>query len=126
MSNVPALSTIRQIAISVRDVDAALRFYRDVLGLGFLFRPGEDLAFLDAGGVRLMLTTPEEAGAAGCNSVLYFTVSDIARAHAVLVERGAANAGLPEMVAKMPDHELWIAFVKDPDGNLVGVMEERR
>jgi predicted enzyme related to lactoylglutathione lyase len=122
----PKLSTIRQIAITVRDVERALRFYRDVLGLPFLFRPGPNLAFLDAGGIRLMLSTPQGAGEVGKNSILYFSVSDIAAVHASLVEKGATNERVPGLAAKMPDHELWTGFLRDPDGNLVGLMEERK
>jgi predicted enzyme related to lactoylglutathione lyase len=120
------LSIIRQIAITVSDVERALEFYRDVLGLLFLFRPGPDLAFLDAGGIRLMLSTPQGAGEVGKNSILYFSVTDITAVHASLLERGATNERAPALTAKMPDHELWTGFVRDPDGNLVGLMEERR
>lgn len=126
MHTEPKLSEIRQIAITVGSVDSALRFYGDVLGLKFLFSAGPDLAFLDAGGIRIMLTTPQGAGAVGANSTLYFTVTDIAAVHAALVARGAASAREPQLAAKMPDHELWIGFLRDPDGNLVGLLEERR
>lgn len=126
MHTEPKLSEIRQIAITVGSVDSALRFYGDVLGLKFLFSAGPDLAFLDAGGIRIMLTTPQGAGAVGANSTLYFTVTDIATVHAALVARGAASAREPQLAAKMPDHELWIGFLRDPDGNLVGLLEERR
>ena len=121
----PKLSAIRQIAITVSDVDKALAFYRDVLGLTFLFSAGPTLAFLDAAGTRIMLTTPQGSGAIGQNSVLYFKVSDIAAVHAALVERGAKDERAPQMAAKMPDHELWTGFLRDPDGNLVGLMEEK-
>ncbi|MFO0914046.1 MAG: VOC family protein [Pirellulales bacterium] len=120
------LSTIRQIAITVSDVDAGLAFYHGVLGLELLFRAGPNLAFLDADGVRIMLTTPQGSGSVGANSVLYFRVTDIAAAHQSLVERGATSERSAELVAKMPDHDLWIAFLRDPDGNLVGLMEEKR
>lgn len=126
MSPEPRLSGIRQIAVTVGDVDTALRFYRDVLGLAFLFRAGPDLAFLDAGGIRLMLSTPQGAGAVGANSVLYFTVTDIEATHAALVARGATDERAPRLAATMPDHALWIGFVRDPDGNLVGLLEEKR
>lgn len=126
MNNTPALSSIRQIAITVSDVDAALRFYRDVLGITFLFSAGPELAFLDAGGVRLMLGTPQGAGYIGHNSIVYFTVSDIAAAHAAFVTRGATDEREPALVVRMPDHELWTSFLRDPDGNLVGLMEEKR
>lgn len=120
-----SLSEIGQIAITVRDVSVALPFYRDVLGLKFLFSPGPNLAFLSAGAVRLMLSTPQGAGRVGGNSILYFKVADVAAAHATFVGRGAMNEREPQMAAKLPDHELWLAFLRDPDGNLVGLMEER-
>lgn len=126
MKNDPKLSSIRQIAITVSSVDTALRFYRDVLGITFLFRAGPDLAFLDSGGVRLMLSTPQGAGSIGHNSILYFTVSDIVATHAALVARGATDERPPALAAKMLDHELWTGFLRDPDGNLVGLMEEKR
>ena len=122
----PPLSAIRQIAVVVGDVESALAFYRDILGVRFLFRAGPDLAFLDAGGIRLMLTTPQGHGAVGANSVLYFTVTDIGATHAALVARGATSERAPQLAATMPDHELWIGFLRDPDGNLVGLLEERR
>ena len=126
MSNNPKLSSIRQIAITVSNVDTALRFYRDVLGLTFLFSAGPELAFLDANGVRLMLSTPQGAGSIRHNSILYFSVSDIVATHATLVSRGATDERTPSLAAKMPDHELWTGFLRDPDGNLVGLMEEKR
>ena len=120
------LSEIGQIAVTVSDVDAALGFYRDALGLPLLFRAGPNLAFLQAGSVRIMLSTPQGAGQPGHNSILYFKVVDIAAVHAAVVGRGAANEREPQLAARMPDHELWTGFVRDPDGNLVGLMEERR
>ena len=126
MSEDPKLSEIRQIAVTVSNVDAALGFYRDILGLAFLFRAGPDLAFLDAGGIRIMLSTPQGAGAIGANSILYFTVADIVATHAILLERGATDERAPQLAGKMPDHELWTGFLRDPDGNLVGLMEEKR
>ncbi|MBI1841771.1 MAG: VOC family protein [Verrucomicrobia bacterium] len=126
MSDQHKLSEIRQIALTVSDVSTALPFYRDVLGLSFLFSPSPQLAFLAAGGVRIMLSTPQGAGTVGHNSILYFTVKDIVAAHAAIVGRGARNERAPQLTAKMPDHELWGAFVRDPDGNLIGLMEEKR
>ena len=120
------LSTIGQIAVTVSDVNTALPFYRDVLGLAFLFSAGPNLAFLLADGVRIMLTTPQGAGSVGNNSILYFKVTDIETVHAAVVARGAVNERAPQLVARMPDHELWIGEVRDPDGNLIGLMEEKR
>jgi predicted enzyme related to lactoylglutathione lyase len=120
------LGEIRQIAITISDLGKVLPFYRDALGLNFLFSPGPNLAFLAAGPVRLMLTTPQGAGTPGQNSVLYFKVTDIAAAHNAIVARGATSERAPQLTARMPDHELWISFLRDPDGNLVGLLEERR
>jgi catechol 2,3-dioxygenase-like lactoylglutathione lyase family enzyme len=117
---------IRQIAVTVSDVAKALEFYRDALGLPFLFAPSADLAFLRAGDVRLMLSTPQGAGQVGANSILYFSVGDIEGAYATLLGRGVTPERAPQVAAKMPDHVLWLAFVRDPDGNLVGLMEERK
>jgi methylmalonyl-CoA/ethylmalonyl-CoA epimerase len=117
---------IGQIAITVSNVDQALSFYRDKLGLPFLFQPSPQLAFLQAGGTRLMLTTPQGAGSVAANSVLYFSVSDISRCYEVLLAKGVSAERPPALAAKMPDHELWLGFIRDPDGNLVGLMEEKR
>ena len=125
-SNATKLSAIGQIAVIVSDVEKALAFYRDALGLEFLFGAGPELAFLNAGGIRLMLSTPQGAGSVGNNSILYFKVTDIEAAYATIVARGAVSEREPQLVTKMPDHELWIGFLRDPDGNLVGVMEEKR
>jgi catechol 2,3-dioxygenase-like lactoylglutathione lyase family enzyme len=123
----PSISALGQIAITVSDVAQATAFYRDTLGLKFLFAAGPNLAFLAAGGVRLMLSTPQGHGEVGKNSILYFKIDgDITAAHAAIVARGAANERAPQLTAKMPDHELWIGFVRDPDGNLVGLMSEVR
>lgn len=120
------VSDIGQIAITVSDVSQALVFYRDVLGLEFLFSPAPTLAFLRAGSVRIMLSTPQGAGAVGANSVLYFKVNEIGNVFTAIVERGAQVERPPQLAAQMPDHALWIGFVRDLDGNLVGLMEEKR
>lgn len=117
---------IGQIALTVSDVDTALSFYRDILGLPFLFQPSPQLAFLQAGATRLMLSTPQGAGVVGANSVLYFSVADIAATYEAIVTKGATPERAPQLAAKMPDHELWLGFVRDPDANLVGLMEEKR
>lgn len=117
---------IGQIAVTVSNVDKALGFYRDILGLQFLFQPADNLAFVQAGDVRIMLSTPQGAGSVGENSILYFMVEDIERSHADMIARGATNERTPALAAQMPDHELWTGFLRDPDDNLVGLMEEKR
>jgi predicted enzyme related to lactoylglutathione lyase len=126
MNPEPKLSEIRQIAITVADVATALPFYRDVLGLTFLFSPAPTLAFLQAGSIRIMLSTPQGAGKAGHNSILYFKVSDIVTTQTSIVARGAKEERAPQLTARMPDHQLWAGFIRDPDGNLIGLMEEKR
>lgn len=121
-----AVDGLAQIALTMTDVPAALIFYRDTLGLRLLFSAGPDLAFLEAGGVRLMLTTPRGHGEPGKNSTLYFRVQDLAATYAAVVARGAAPERAPALTARRPDHELWMAFVRDPEGNLVGLMSEVR
>jgi predicted enzyme related to lactoylglutathione lyase len=91
-----------------------------------LFSPGPNLAFLAAGSIRIMLSTPQGAGTPGKNSILYFKVSDVVATQAAIVARGAQEERPPQLAAKMPDHELWIGFIRDPDGNLIGLMEEKR
>ncbi|MCC5021404.1 MAG: VOC family protein [Candidatus Synoicihabitans palmerolidicus] len=113
---------IGQIAITVSNVAEAKLFYRDVMGPKFLFDAGPNLTFLQAGAVRIMLSTSQGHGEPGKNSTLYFRVTDIVRVHATIVARGATD----ERAAPMPDHDLWMGFVRDPDGNLAGLMEEVR
>jgi len=124
--NLTKLSEIGQIAITVGDVARATGFYRDVLGLKFLFPAGPNMAFLAAGTVRIMLTTPQGAGEVGKNSILYFKVTDLEAAHAAIVARGAKEEAAPRLIAKMPDHDLWMSAVRDPEGNVIELMSERR
>jgi len=116
------LGRIGQIAITVSDIDRAVGFYRDSLGMRFLFQV-PNLAFFDCGGIRLMLTLPE--GAVG-NSVLYYMVDEIQQAFDTLSAKSVAFEGKPHMIAKMPDHDLWMAFFRDPDRNLLALMCEVR
>jgi predicted enzyme related to lactoylglutathione lyase len=118
--------SLHQVAITVSDVERALSFYRDQLGLSLLFQPAPTLAFLQAGAVRIMLSTPQGAGQVGAQSILYYTVTDVEATWAAIVARGAHGERAPQCTARMSDHELWIGFLKDPDGNLVGLMEEKR
>ncbi len=113
---------VGQVAVPVRDLPRAVAFYRDVLGLRFLFDAPPGLAFFDAGGVRLMLSRPE-GGDAG--ATLYYHVADLDAAHASLRAHGAEVVQEPHLVAPMPDHDLWMCFGRDPEGNLFGLMQER-
>jgi methylmalonyl-CoA/ethylmalonyl-CoA epimerase len=118
--------TIGQIANTVRDMPRAVAFYRDTLGLRQLPIPAPpNLAFFDCDGVRLMLSLPE-GSFDHAGSVLYFKVDDIRTTQHALAERGVAFAGEPHLIARMPDHELWMTFFADPDGNPLALMSEVR
>ena len=119
------LSQIGQIAVPVSDIERAIRFYRDTLGMRFLFQAPPGLGFFDLNGVRLMLDGPAKAQA-GNSSVIYYKVSDLQAAFAALSKRGVQFEAEPHLIAKMPDHELWMAFFRDPDKNLIALMSEVR
>ncbi len=120
------ISRVGQIAVNAHDVERAATFYQDVLGLKLLFRAGSGLAFFDCGGVRLMLTLPEKSEFDHLSSILYFAVPDIQAAHARMKEKGVHFEDEPHMIAKMPDHDLWMVFFRDSEGNLMGLMSEVR
>lgn len=120
------LGAIGQIAMNTTDIPRAVRYYRDALGMRLLFEVPPKMAFFDCAGVRLMLSLPENAEYDHPGSVLYFRVDDIAQAHAALKERGVNFADEPHLVARMPDHELWMTFFKDTEGNTLALMSERR
>jgi methylmalonyl-CoA/ethylmalonyl-CoA epimerase len=117
-------SRIGQIAIVCADVARARDFYRDALGLKHLFDAGPTLSFLQCGATRLMLSRAE--GEAVGTSVLYFVVPDIEATKTELVGKGVRFIDEPHMIAKMPDHELWLAEFRDSESNVLALMEERR
>lgn len=119
-------SRIGQIAIVCKDVARATAFYRDTLGLRHLFDAGPNLAFFDCGGVRLMLTTAERPEDEHTSSILYFFVSKIEDVHRDLSAKGVRFLDAPHLIARMPDHELWLAAFTDTEGNTMAVMEEKR
>ena len=119
------LASIGQIAITVGDLDRAVAFYRDTLGLPLQFEV-RGMAFFDCAGIRLMLAAEEEPGEPGerSGSVLYFKVPDLLAAVRTLESRGARFDRLPHLVARMPDHDLWMAFFRDHDRNPLALMSE--
>lgn len=119
------ITEIGQLAITVENVPRSLVFYRDILGLTFLFSPADHLAFLQCGATRIILSTPQGAGEVGKNSIPYFKVDNIEGFYSKAVEQGAIKEREPQLAAQMEDHQLWIGFLKDPDGNLVALMEEK-
>jgi len=118
------LGQIGQIAVPVADIDRAVAFYRDTLGMQFLFQAPPGLGFFDCSGVRLMLDAAETPPSEKYSSVIYYKVSDINSAFDELSKRGVSFEKQPHLIAKMPDHELWMAFFRDPDGNLLALMSE--
>jgi predicted enzyme related to lactoylglutathione lyase len=120
-----AVGPVGQIHISVTDLDRAIAFYRDVLGIPMLFRvPGRSMAFFQSGDVRLYLGVPESP-AYRSNVMLYFTVDDIDTEHARLAAAGVAMAEPPHVVHRDGEIELWMAFFSDPEGQNLALMQER-
>jgi methylmalonyl-CoA/ethylmalonyl-CoA epimerase len=119
------IGQIGQIALHVSDIERAERFYRETLAIKPLFRFG-NLAFFDCAGVRLMLEGGHEPTGKRADFCIYFRVSGIEAQVALLRSRQVYFERDAQLVAKMPDHELWMAFMHDPDGNLLALMEEKR
>ncbi|HUO84627.1 MAG TPA: VOC family protein [Thermoanaerobaculia bacterium] len=119
------LDGIRQIAVTARDVERAVAFYRDVLELPLLFQAPPGLAFFDCGGVRLMLSVPEAGELDHPSSILYFRVADIEQAHQILIGREVRFEEAPRLLARMPDHDLWLASFRDSEGNILALMSEK-
>jgi catechol 2,3-dioxygenase-like lactoylglutathione lyase family enzyme len=117
------ISRIGQIAINAHDLDRATAFYRDKLGLPLLFAAGK-LAFFNCGGVRLMLDVAEKPEFDHLSSILYFSVPDIAAAHRQMLASGVRFEDEPHVIAKMPDHDLWMTFFRDSEQNLLALMSE--
>jgi predicted enzyme related to lactoylglutathione lyase len=117
----PALTRIAQIAIVVTDLERAIAFYRDVLGLQFLFQAPPGLAFFNLDGVRIMLSLPE--GETG-STIVYYQTADIHATTAAMKSRGASFESEPHKVASLGKVDLWMAFCRDSEGNMLGVLSE--
>jgi predicted enzyme related to lactoylglutathione lyase len=120
-----ALGKIGQINVPVKDVGRATAFYREKLGLPFLFE-APNMAFFDCAGVRLLLEVPQDPAFDHPSSIIYFLVEDINGRWDELMAGDVEGAAGPALIAKMPDHDLWMAFFKDPEGNTLALMEEVR
>ena len=118
------LSTIGQILMNVKDTDRAVAFYRDTLGMTFLFQAGT-LAFFDCDGVRLMLGVPENESIVS-TPILYFNVDDVETATATLKSRGVEIVSEPHVVHRTDTYDLWMAFFHDSEGNTLAMMNEKR
>lgn len=118
------LTQIGQIALAVSDTDRSEAFYESTLGLRKLYRYGQ-LAFFDCAGIRLMLSPPESGEAVTvAQGAIYFRVADLLLTVNTLRDKGVTIIGEPHLTAPMPDHDLWMAFIRDPDGHLIGLMME--
>ena len=117
------ISRLGQIAINAHDTGRATEFYRDVLGLALLFTAG-NLAFFDCAGVRLMLTPPEKPEFDHPGSILYFNVPDIKAAYGRMLAGGVRFQDEPHLIARLPNHDLWMTFFHDTEGNLLALMSE--
>ena len=119
----PAIEGLGQISLAITDVDRAVAFYRDTLGLPHLFT-FDTLAFFDCAGVRLFLGVPEEGGWKP-SSVLYFRVPDIEAAHAALTARSVAFESAPHLIHRHDSGvEEWMAFFHDSEGNMLALMSQ--
>ena len=118
------LSRIKQICVTVHDLERSIEFYRDTLGMNFLFRAPPHMAFFDCGGVRLMLGIPEKAEFDHPASIIYYEVENIGAAFETLKGRGVDFEEEPTLVHKAEDHDFWLAFFRDLDGNLLALASE--
>ena len=120
------LGLIGQIAIPVSDLDKSIAFYQDVLGMEFLFKAPPGLGFFNCNGIRLLLDAPAKNNSSQYSSIIYYKVPEIQTAYNTLSDRGIMFEEKPNLVAKMPDHDLWMAFFRDPDNNILALMCEVR
>lgn len=118
-----ALSRISQIAIAIHDIDRAISFYRDTLGMHFLFQVPK-MAFFDCSGVRLMLGTPDKPEFDHPASIIYYRVADIQDVYDTLLLRGVQFEAEPHCVAQMEDHDIWMAFFRDSEDNLLALTSD--
>ena len=120
------LSDIGQIAIPITNLERSTEFYEKRLGMKLLFQVPGQFSFFDNGGVRLMLTLPEGEPSDHRASIIYYKVEGLEAATDTLKSRGVTFVDEPHLIARMPDHELWMSFFEDPDGNMLAIMEEKR
>ena len=120
------LGPIAQIAVNVKELARAVTFYRDTLGMRYLFEAPPQMAFFDCGGVRLMLGVASEPAFDHPASIIYYRVDDIRAAHRTLAGRGVEFTTPPHLVARLPDHQLWLAFFRDTEGNVLALLSEIR
>ena len=122
-SSTPLLRRLAQVAVNAHDTGRATAWYRDKLGLAYLFSAG-DMAFFEIGGTRLMLSRPSTPEFDHLSSILYFDVADIVAAFQTLAGRGVRFEREPCLVAPLASTDLWMAFFRDSEGNLLALQSE--
>jgi methylmalonyl-CoA/ethylmalonyl-CoA epimerase len=115
-------ATIAQILIPVDDLDRSITFYRDTLGLRFLFSAPPQMTFYQCGTVRLLVAVHSDGQTAQRGSTVYFQVEDIQAVYQTLREKGVIFSAEPHVVHKTPEFDLWLAEFRDPDGNQLALM----
>jgi len=120
----PTLSQIGQIFVNVKDLERAITFYREILGMTFLFEAPPNMAFFDCGGIRIMLGIPDRPDLDHPASIIYYKVDDIEKVYEVLNARGVEFIAKPHLVASMPTYDLWLGDFKDSEGNFLALMSE--
>ena len=120
----PTLNQIGQIFVNVKDLERAIAFYRDTLGMTYLFQAPPNMAFFDCGGIRIMLGIADRPEVNHPASVIYYKVVDIERVYETFAARGVEFIIKPHLVAPMPTYDLWLADFKDSEGNILALMSE--
>ena len=120
----PSLARIGQIFVNVKDLDRAIAFYRDILGMKFLFQAPPNMAFFDCDGIRLMLGVADRPELDHPASIIYYKVDDIEKVYQTFKARGVEFVVKPHLVAPMPTYDLWLADFRDSEGNLLALMSE--
>jgi len=120
----PTLSRIGQIFVNAHDLDRAIAFYRDILGMKFLFQAPPNMAFFDCDGIRLMLGIADRPDLDHPASIIYYKVDDIEKVYRTFKARGVEFVVKPHLVAPMPTYDLWLADFRDSEGNLLALMSE--
>src|SRR5437762_1654801 len=119
-----SLATVGQLLFPVEDLDRAIAFYRDALGLRFLFSAPPQMSFFQSGNVRLLVGVPAANQPRQRGSTVYFQVADIQAVVRTLADRGVTFGASPHVVHRTPTTELWLAEFRDPDGNQLALMSE--
>ena len=121
----PTLNQIGQIFVNVKDLDRATAFYRDVLGMKYLFSAPPGMVFFDCGGIRIMMGRADRAEIDAIASIIYYKVDDIEKVAEVFKARGVEFIVDPHLVAPMPTYDLWLADFRDSEGNILALMCEK-